>query len=43
MMFNMLKELYRRGKIKDTGIYKAVSDNIITKEQAEQIINNKGE
>lgn len=42
-MFSTLKELYKRGKIKDAGIYKAVSDNIITQEQAEQIINKKGE
>lgn len=42
-MYRALLELYRRGKIGYSGIYKAVSDGIITEQQAETIINPKGE
>lgn len=42
-MYKALKELYRRGKINDAGIYKAAADGLITNEQAETIINPKGE
>lgn len=42
-MEKTLKDLYRRGKIEAAGIYKAAEDGLITKEQAENIINPKGE
>lgn len=37
-MYKTLKELYRRGRIKESGIYQAANDGVITKEQAEEII-----
>lgn len=40
-MYRAIAELYRRGKINDAGLDKAVSDNIITAEQAEEIKANK--
>ena len=43
MMYKALKELYRRGKINAAGIEKAASDGLISSEQAENIINPKGE
>lgn len=37
MMYRALMELYRRGKVSDTGIEKAVSDGVITAAQAAAI------
>lgn len=41
-MYKALKDLYRRGKVNDAGIYKAAADGLISNEQAENIINLKG-
>lgn len=41
MMYKALKELYRRGKINAAGIEKAAADGIITRDQANEIMQSR--